>query len=129
MHRPSSSRLAMLGSAFASLMMAAKNASAEMNQAAETFDISAFQDSLHTKGYPVHYPAQGSHTAFLNQESRRPSESYRARQKMRRRYDNGLPVPPDVEAAYKRHDAERADIGRRRAQYHQHPSVLARVSV
>jgi len=125
MHRPSTARLAMLGAAFGSLMAAAKNASAEINQAAEEFNLEDFQSALHAKGYPVH-AHQKSHTAFLNQESRRPSESYKARQKMRRRYDNGLTVPPEVEAAYKRHDAERADIGRRRAKYHQHPSVLVR---
>jgi len=118
----------MLGAAFGSLMAAAKNASAEINQAAEAFNLEEFQSSLAAKGYPVH-AHQKSHTAFLNQESRRPSEAYKARQKMRRRYDNGLPVPPDVEAAYKRHEAERADIARRRAFYDQHPSVRARFAV
>lgn len=110
----------MFAASLGAMMKSAGGNMMQMQQAASEANISADELSslLEQRGFS-RYPHQKSHAAFLHQESRRSSESYKARQNTRRRWENGLVVPEDARIAYERHAAERADIARRRAGYHQ----------
>lgn len=88
-------------------------AAAKSTQSVDDFGDALLAAAPHSTA--PRYPHRKSAMAFAYQEAGRPSKSYKARQEMRRRYDNGLPVPDDVREAYERHAAERADLARRRA--------------